>query len=164
MAILIVSPVSAAPNVRLSSVTFNIGSLIANGYISGLGNTDVNVTLSAGGNASVICTNPGKNDVPGQSYPKVSASGQVFMPGNSDTRTKNGKTPFSNVETQDPQTVPWDLAGCPNSGWTARVVSISWTNATVYVSDLSENTLTSQDYVCDPTLQTATKAYCNPTK
>ena len=44
---LMTSTVAAGGNVRLSSVQFRLGSLIAEGFASGLGNTDVTVVLNA---------------------------------------------------------------------------------------------------------------------
>jgi hypothetical protein len=162
ISMLFTSSASAGGAVRLTGVSFSIGSLIASGYASGLGNTDVTLVLDAGGVAATICTNPGNNDVPGQSYPKVSASGFQSLSGNDATR-KNGKAPFS-AETVDPATIAWDLAGCPNSLWTARIVNILWTNATISVHEGFQNptgpVLLIQNYTCDPTKQTATTASC----
>ncbi|MEP6894627.1 MAG: hypothetical protein ABI986_03375, partial [Chloroflexota bacterium] len=129
IAALSTSPVSAA-SFKLTS-SFKLGSLIAYGDISGLGRTDVTLVLDASGLAATICKNPGQNDVPGQSYPKVSASGFQSLSGN-DTTRKNGKAPFS-AETVDPTAIGAGLAGCPSSQWTARVANILWTNATITV-------------------------------
>src|SRR5215211_2969819 len=123
MITLFVSPVSAGRGIGLSSVTFSLGSLIANGTLVRLGPTDVTVVLDAGGIPSITCTNNGPNDVPGQSSPKIFARGSQFIDG--DSVSKNGKAPF-NTETNDPETLPWDVAGCPNANWTARIDKILW--------------------------------------
>ncbi|NJC94721.1 MAG: hypothetical protein C3F07_14050 [Anaerolineales bacterium] len=150
MATLMVSTASAGGAIKFSSVTFDLGSLIASGFASGLGNTDVTVVLDASGIPAITCTNYGSNDVPGQSYPKVSAVGQQDLLG-SDGRSKNGKTPFS-TETNDPETLPWDEAGCPNSNWTAHVDFIFWTDATLSVYDMyTGELLASQSYTCTTT-------------
>ena len=47
MVIVMATPVSAGGAVKLSSVTFRLGSLIANGTLTGLGNTDVSVVIDA---------------------------------------------------------------------------------------------------------------------
>jgi len=47
VATLLTSPVSAGGAVKLSGVQFKLGSLIANGTLTGLGNTDVSVVLDA---------------------------------------------------------------------------------------------------------------------
>jgi hypothetical protein len=160
MITLFASPVSAGRGIGLSGVTFSLGSLIANGTLVRLGPTDVTVALDAEGIPAIICTNNGQNDVPGRSAPKVFASGTQFVDG--DSVTKNGKAPFS-TETTDPETLPWDVAGCPNSNWTARIDNILWTGATITVKDSSNNVLLGPvQYVCFPKLQTETSVTCKP--
>ena len=147
---LMVSPVSAGPGIGFSSVKFSLGSLIADGFVTKLGNTDVTVVLDASGIPAVTCTNNGKQDVPGQSSPKITATGQQSLNGNRDF-TKNGKSPFS-VETYDPVSVPWNAAGCPSANWTARIDFIYWTNATLSVYDTATNALQLQkNYTCTTT-------------
>ena len=150
IASLFTSTVSAGGAVRLTNIKFSLGSLIANGYASGLGNTDVTVVLDASGIPAITCTNYGGNDVPGQSYPKVSASGQQTLLGNDPIR-KNGKAAFF-TETDDPETLAWDVAGCPNSNWTGHIDFIFWTNATISVYSTSTGgLLKSQNYTCTTT-------------
>jgi hypothetical protein len=164
IAVLGTSPVSAGPGIRLSGVQFSLGSLIATGYVSGIGNTNVTIVLDASGNADTICTNPGSNDVRGQSSPKVAAAGKQDVSGNQ-AKTKNGKVLFDRVETVDPIIVAWDVAGCPNAGWTAYVVQIHWTDALISVQDTAtDQVLTSQSYTCDPALQTETTVSCVPVR
>ncbi|MCK6540003.1 MAG: hypothetical protein L6Q26_08085 [Anaerolineales bacterium] len=144
------STVFAGGAVKLSGVTFSLGSLIASGFASGLGNTDVTIVLDASGIPAVVCTNYGGNDVPGQSYPKVSATGQQTLDG-ADPIRKNGKSPFF-TETDDPETIPWDEAGCPNPNWTGRIDFIFWTNATISVYDTATGALLlTQNYTCTTT-------------
>src|SRR5688572_13838591 len=81
-------------SVRLSNETFSLGSLIAKGTLTGLGNNDVTIVLDASGIPVITCTNPGSNDVLGHSSPRVSASGQQALPGNDPLR-KNGKSLFT---------------------------------------------------------------------
>jgi hypothetical protein len=155
---LLTSPVSAGGAVKLSSVQFSLGSLIANGTLSGLGRTDVSVVLDASGIPQVTCINNGNNSVPGQSSPKVSASGNQFLDGDSSVR-KNGKSPFG-VETNDPDFIPWDQAGCPNGNWVGHIDFIFWTDATIRVFDASTQALLlKQDYACTTTL---TNVSCTP--
>jgi hypothetical protein len=147
---LLTTPVSAGGNVKLSSVQFSLGSLIAKGFASGLGNTDVTVVLDGSGIPVITCTNKGSNDVPGQSYPKVSATGQQTLLGNDPLR-KNGKAAFF-TETDDPETLSWDVAGCPNANWTGHIDFIFWTYAKISVYSTSTgDLLTSQDYTCTTT-------------
>lgn len=159
IAILVFSNALAGGGVRLSGTTFSLGSLISHGYVSGIGNTDVTLVLNASGIPAITCTNGGGNQVPGQSSPKVSASGSVLLPGNSPLR-KNGKAPYG-VETQPPAPLTWDQAGCPNSNWAAQITFIYWTNATISVYDSSTLALLlKQNYVCTTTL---TSVSCTPT-
>lgn len=147
IAVIAVTPVFARGAVKLTNIQFSLGSLIAEGFARGLGNTDVTVVLDGSGIPAVTCTNYGGNDVPGQSYPKISATGQQTLLGDDPLR-KNGKSPFF-TETDDPETIPWDEAGCPNSNWTAYVDFIFWTEATISVFDTATGALLeTQDYTC----------------
>src|SRR5690349_739946 len=156
--ILMATPVSAGGAVKLSSVNFSLGSLIANGTLTGLGRTDVTVVLDASGIPAITCSNPGGNAVPGQSSPRVSASGNQLLDGDSAIR-KNGKSPFG-VETDDPETIPWNQAGCPNANWTGHIDFIFWTDATITVLDAgTQALLLKRDYKCTTTL---TSVSCVP--
>lgn len=158
MLVLMATPVSAGGAVKLSSVNFMLGSLIANGTLTGLGNTDVSVVIDASGPAAIICSNYGENQVPGQSSPKVDAIGSQLLDGDSTVR-KNGKSPFG-VETEDPEFLPWDVAGCPNANWTGHIDFIFWTDATISVYDATTNALLLQkDYACTTT---RTSVSCTP--
>jgi hypothetical protein len=150
IATFITSTASAGGAIKFSSITFNLGSLIATGFASGLGNTDVTFVLDASGIPVITCTNNGNNDVRGQSSPKISAVGEQDLLG-SDGRTKNGKTAFF-TETDDPETIAWDVAGCPNSKWTAYIDFIFWTDATLSVYDMhTGELLASQSFTCTTT-------------
>jgi hypothetical protein len=150
IAVIGTSPVSAGPGIRLSGVQFSLGSLIASGYASGLGRTDVIVVLDASGIPVVTCVNQGGTEAPGQNPVRISAIGEQTLLG-SDPLRKNGRSPFL-TETDDPQTLPGDLAGCPNSSWTGRIDFIAWTDATLSVFDITTGVLqTSQAYTCTTT-------------
>lgn len=158
MASVLASPVFAGPGIKFSGIQFSLGSLIANGTLSGLGNTDVSVVLDASGIPLITCTNYGGNQVPGKSSPKVMASGDQTLDGDSLVR-KNGKSPFG-VETTDPESIPWDQAGCPNENWSAQIDFIFWTDATISVFDASTQALLlRQDYTCTTTF---TSVSCAP--
>jgi len=139
VASLLTSPALARPGIGLSGVQFSLGSLIASGDIKGLGNTDVTMVLDAIGIPVITCFNNGGSQVPGQSSPKISASGNQFLDGDSPVR-KNGKSPFD-VETVDPESIPWDQAGCPNSNWLGHIDFIFWTDATISVYDTATGVL-----------------------
>jgi hypothetical protein len=150
LVMLMVTPVSAGPGIGLSGVKFSLGSLIAEGTLTKLGNTDVTVVLDAVGIPAITCSNNGGNAVPGQSSPKIIASGQQSLLSNSPVR-KNGKSPFG-VETEDPTSIPWNEAGCPNSHWSAHIDFIYWTDATISVYDIATNTLQiKKEYTCTTT-------------
>ena len=152
------SPVSAGPGIKLSRVQFSLGSLIANGTLTGLGNEDVSVVIDASGMPLISCINNGGNIVPGQSAPRVSASGSQFLDGDSPVR-KNGKSPFG-VETEDPEFIPWDEAGCPSANWTGHIDFIFWTDATISIYDANTQILQlKRDYACTTTL---TSVICTP--
>jgi hypothetical protein len=149
MLTLIVSPVSAGRGIGFSSVQFSLGSLIADGFVTGLGKTDVTIVLDATGErAEVSCINNGGAVVPGQSSPRLEAVGIDNLAGN-DASRKNGKAPFD-TETSD--FIRWDAAGCPNSNWVGRIDFVFWTAATLTVH-LGYNSpngaiLATQDYTC----------------
>jgi hypothetical protein len=99
-------------------------TLNATGAIAGLGNGDVTVVLDAAGIASVECENPGGNVAPGQDT-EVTTSGSVTV-----QTDKNGNARFS-VTTAEP-VVGSDA--CPNPQWTAHVVDVDFSGATITVS------------------------------
>ncbi len=137
------------------TANFSLGSLISNGTVSGIGNTDITMVLDASGIPAITCTNQGGNQVPGQSFPKVSAEGTTALPGNSPLR-KNGTSPYG-VETQPSAQLTWQQAGCPNSNWTATITFVYWTNATIYVYATDTGALLAQqNYACTTTLTSVT--------
>jgi hypothetical protein len=118
----------------------------------------VSVVIEASGIPAITCINFGKNRVPGQSYPKVSASGNQFLDGDSPVR-RNGKSPFG-VETIDPESIPWNEAGCPNANWTGHIDFIFWTDASISVFNASTQALLlKKEYTCTTTL---TGVSCTP--
>ena len=146
---LITSTAGAGGNVGLKGVNFSLGSLIANGFVTGLGRTDVTVVLDATGErAQVSCFNNGGAIVPGHSSPKINAVGTQNLAGN-DASRKNGKAPFA-TETRD--LIPWDLAGCPNSNWVGHLDFVFWTEATLTVhlgfNNPNGDILATQKYSC----------------
>lgn len=151
-----------AGNVSIRRVSFSLGSLIADGTLVGLGNQDVTVILDATGIPVVTCTNPGGAQAPGQNPPKVSATGTQFLVHN--TYTKNGTSPF-NVETQQ-QTdgLTAKHLGCPSNKWTAEIVFVFWTNATIIVraGSVTGPILLQQNFVCTTT-RTPPSVTCTPT-
>jgi hypothetical protein len=66
------------------------------------------------------------------------------------------------VETDDPETIPWDEADCPNANWTGRIDKILWTDAKITVKDALGNELLTREFTCDHLLQTETSVSCKP--
>jgi hypothetical protein len=77
-------------------------TLTADGALTGLGNGDVCITLTALAQPTATCTNPGNggNQPPGQNPAPVSVSGSEGIPAGD---IKNGNVSFM-VETEPPQT------------------------------------------------------------
>lgn len=141
--------------------SFSLGSLIANGYVAGIGKTDVISTLEASGIPQVICQNQGGTQAPGQNPPSVSAEGSDFLPGNSTLR-KNGKAPYSDEASLNNNQVlvaPGSQWGCPNDNWTAFVGPfVFWNKAKITFTDANTLVeLASQNYTCVTTAATKTK-------
>ena len=146
---------------RFSSVVdFSLGSLIAEGRLTGLGTQDVAVVLDATGIPVVTCTNQGGNQAPGQNPPKVSARGSQFLV--HQKYTKNGSTGFE-VETNNPTPLSAKKMGCPNDTWTATIDFVFWTKATINVRADTETgaVLLSQDFDC-VTTRTPANVSCTP--
>jgi hypothetical protein len=159
--LLITTSAGAGGSVKLSSATFSLGSLIADGMLSRLGRTDVTVVLIGTGPSDITCTNPGSNDVPGQSYPKVSAYGEQLLKGNDPLR-KNGWSPFE-VETEDPQ-ISWIEGGCPGENWSARIDFTYYSEATIRVYETSTGSLLlEQRYTCITARYPSPTVSCTPT-
>lgn len=145
---ILVTPAAAGGGIKLSA--FRLGSLIADGSAFGLGNSDWLIELDASGHASVICTNPGKNPVPGQSYPHVDGTGVQEIP--QESLTKNGKAPFSVRTTPEEELNPyisWQEGGCPNSKWTAQIDFVYWEHAVVSLIDpVTQEIVTTLEFTC----------------
>ncbi len=97
------------------------------GALSGLGNGDLRLRVTASANPTADCCNPGSAcKVPGQNPAAATVtSGVEVIPG---SQIKNGTTPFT--DTTDPPTTP--IAGapqCPNSSWTENITDMAFTQA-----------------------------------
>lgn len=109
-----------AANVHLKSkppLTFSDKGLFLNatGALTGLGNGDVVITLSAQGQPVATCTNPGSGEhqPPGQNPAVVTLTGAQEIP---EGAIKNGNVGFD-VNTASPVTPIPGAPGCPNSNW-----------------------------------------------
>lgn len=155
---LLTSPVSAGGNIGLKRLAFSTGSINASAVITGLGGypEGVRAELSAGGIAIVSCTNQGGNEAPGQN-PNISATGEQIV-GPQDI-TKKGTAPLD--VTAEPGPITAIEGGCPNNNWSAVIVNVLWTNATLTIYDAATNdVLLEKNFICDPELQTSTSVSC----
>ena len=129
-------------SLKIKDVSWDIGSLIAEGDVTGLGNEDATVTLDASGTAVTTCINPGGNEVPGQTK-SVSAEDSYLI--QSGDITKNGRAPFT---TEAEANLSAREAGCPNGNWTVDMFTF-WEEAILTIEQGDQTV--SQTYTCETT-------------
>ena len=106
-------------------------SLSASGAITGLGNGDIVVTLSAVGQPIATCTNPsGANQPPGQNPAEVELTGTQVIPSN---LIKNGSVAFK-VTTGTPVTPVPGAPDCPNPQWREDIIDVVFTSANLSIA------------------------------
>jgi hypothetical protein len=104
--------------------------LSAQGALTGLGNGDVVISLTAQANVVATCTNPsGASQPPGQNPARISVAGSQAIPQGA---IKNGTLSF-NVSTQSPASTIGGAPDCPNSQWTESINDLKFTSATLTV-------------------------------
>ena len=104
-------------------------SLRSSGALSGLGNQDLVVTLTATANVTANCTNQGGNQAPGQNPAPITVTGSQSIPA---SEIKNGNVAFS-VTTERPTTPIPGAPGCPNPNWSENITDLAFTSATITV-------------------------------
>jgi len=150
LAAILLTSTALADSARLSYVAFDLGYLVADGALSGLGNTDVTVLLDASGFPVITCTNQGGSQAPGNQPTAISVTEAQSIPG-AGLVEKNGKAGFR-VEINDLPALDAVEAGCPNENWSAQIDFIYWEGATIRVRDTAtQEVLLRQDYTCTTT-------------
>jgi hypothetical protein len=119
----------AAVNIHNVSFSDNGLTLSATGKLTGLGNADLVVNVTATGTPSATCTNKGGTQAPGQNPAEVTVGGSQPISASS---IKNGTVTF-NVTTSGPGPISAQDAGCPNGNWTANITDIAFTGVRITV-------------------------------
>jgi hypothetical protein len=136
--LILVLPVSAvfASSVHLkggknAEPSFTDGGLYLNASseLSGLGNGDVLVTVTAQADVTSTCTNNGGNAAPGQNPAPITVTGSEAIPA---SEIKNGTTPF-NVSTTPPSPIIPGAPDCANTNWTESIDDLRFTSAVITV-------------------------------
>jgi hypothetical protein len=124
-------------------------ALEAAGELAGLGNGDVLVSLTATGNPTATCTNPGSgvHQPPGQNPAPVTVTGTERIP---ESEIDNGNVMFD-VKTTAPVTPIPGAPGCPNSQWTEDITDVAFTSATITVEQGGVKVLTVSCTFSQPT-------------
>jgi len=106
-------------------------TLSSSGELAGLGFGDVLVSLTAVGNPTATCTNPGSDthQPAGHNPAPITVTGSEAIPA---SEIKNGNTPFA-VVTNPPVTPVPSAPECPNSNWIEDITDMAFTSATISV-------------------------------
>jgi hypothetical protein len=113
-------------------------TLSASGALSGLGNGDVLISITATADVTSTCTNNGGNAAPGQNPAPITVIGSQAIP---QSELKNGTTPFSVVTTAPAAEIP-GAPDCPSPQWTESIDELAFTSATITVEQAGTTVLT----------------------
>ncbi len=127
-----------AGNFHFNSLTFKLGSLIAQGTLVGLGNQAAEVTLTAYGKVNALCQNKGGQQAPGRNPITFDTQEtRVFVTNKNGTALVEVIAPDPALVDIQPSPTPKE-AGCPNGNWAVVGVvdgSTHWTAARILVKD-----------------------------
>jgi hypothetical protein len=106
-------------------------TLTAQVSYAGLGNFDTQQNLSATGNPTADCVNPGTGEhrPPGHQPAQVTLTGSTAVP---KADIKNGNVTISTT-TNAPATPIEGAPGCPNANWVENITDVAFTSATITV-------------------------------
>jgi hypothetical protein len=107
----------------------DIGTQVqCSGKVAGLGGTTFEISVVAQGTATVVCINPGGNRAPGQdtSVTVSGSSGPLPTP-------RNGQFRYT-VTSVAPGPLP-ATPTCPNDQWTPVITDVSFTTATITLTE-----------------------------
>lgn len=106
-------------------------TLTATAAYAGLGNFDTLQVLTATGNTTADCVNPGSGEhrPPGQQPAPVTLVGATPVPAGD---IKNGNVEITTT-TDAPTTPIAGAPGCPNSNWIENITDVAFTSATIRV-------------------------------
>jgi len=111
------------------SFTDNGLTLSAKVAYAGLGNFDTLQTLSATGDPTAECINPGTGEhrPPGQNPAPTTVTGSTAIPAGD---IKNGNVTITTTTSAPESPVP-GAPGCPNTNWTEVITDMAFTSATI---------------------------------
>ena len=163
--LLLLASVASAANIHFKSksgpsFTDNGLTLSVGGTLTGLGNGDVLISLSATGNPTATCTNPsGKNRPAGRNPASVTLTGSQSFPA---SEIKNGNLTFSGVTTNPPQSPIPGAPQCPGSSWTETITDVAFTSATVTVQQGATNVSSTCTFSSPTSDGSVTASSCTP--